>query len=189
LNLPKNPPGLVFHKEKMAPWTGQALPEKFCVIHMHTRWERKSWPLQRWEELFVGLLPIIPKIVLSCGPGAEEREQCLALVKKFGNQIVSTEGRASWAELAWLLDRAAFFVGVDTAAMHLAAAVKCPSVVLFGPSPVHEYHPWQVRHWMLRPQDWLGDEEASRIPREKLMTAIPVNRVLAACQEAASLHR
>ncbi|MFZ9920941.1 MAG: glycosyltransferase family 9 protein, partial [Terrimicrobiaceae bacterium] len=177
LQLPVNPPGLVSRKEKMVPWIAQSLPEKFCVIHLHTRWERKSWPLARWEELIAGLLPIIPKVVFSCGPGTEEREQSLALIENTGSQVVSTLGKASWPELAWLLDRAAFFVGVDTAAMHLAAAVKCPSVVLFGSSPVHEYHPWQARHWMLRPQDWLGDEEASRIPREKLMTEIPVNRV------------
>jgi heptosyltransferase-3 len=189
LDLPENPAGLVFQKQKMVPWTGQALPEKFCVIHIHTRWERKSWPLERWEELIAGLLPIIPKIVLSCGPGAEEREQSVALVKKFGDQVVSTLGNADWAELAWLLDRAAFFVGVDTAAMHLAAAVNCPSIVLFGPSPVYEYHPWQVRHWMLRPQVWLGEEEAGRILKEKLMSEIPVHRVLAACEEAAAPHR
>ena len=188
-DLPENPAGLVFQKEKMVPWTGQSLPEKFCIIHIHTRWERKSWPIERWEELIAGLCPIIPNVVLSCGPGDEERAQSLALVEKFGHQVVSTLGRADWAELAWLLDRAAFFVGVDTAAMHLAAAVNCPSVVLFGPSPVHEYHPWQVRHWMLRPQDWLGEEESSRIPREKLMSEIPVNRVLAACQEATTLRR
>jgi hypothetical protein len=42
---------------------------------------------------------------------------------------------------------------------------------------------------MLRPQDWLGEEESSRIPREKLMSEIPVNRVLAACQEATTLRR
>ena len=184
LQLAENTPGLVFRKDKMVPWTAQSLPEKFCVIHMHTRWERKSWPIERWEELIAGLLLIIPKIVLSCGPGNVERKQSLALAEKFGDQVGSTLGNANWAELAWLLDHAAFFVGVDTAAMHLAAAVNCPSVVLFGPSPVHEYHPWKARHWMLRPQEWLGEEAASRIPKDKLMTEIPVNRVLAACREA-----
>lgn len=103
--------------------------------------------------------------------------------------MVSTLGNADWAELAWLLDRAAFFIGVDTAAMHLAAAVNCPSVVLFGPSPVHEYHPWQTRYWMLRPQDWLGEDKAKEIPREKLIAEIPVDRVLTACREAAAIGR
>jgi ADP-heptose:LPS heptosyltransferase len=73
---------------------------------------------------------------------------------------------------------------VDTAAMHLAAACQCPTVALFGPSPVFEYHPWQEKHWMIRPQDWLGEAEAKAIPREELMREIPLAAVLAACHEA-----
>jgi ADP-heptose:LPS heptosyltransferase len=37
-------------------------------------------------------------------------------------------------------------VGVDTAAMHLAAACQCPTVAIFGPSSVAEWRPWKVAH-------------------------------------------
>jgi ADP-heptose:LPS heptosyltransferase len=73
---------------------------------------------------------------------------------------------------------------VDTAAMHLAAASQCPTVALFGPSPVFEYHPWKVRHQMIRPQDWLGEAAAKTMPREELMREIPLDQVLTACREA-----
>jgi ADP-heptose:LPS heptosyltransferase len=71
--------------------------------------------------------------------------------------------------------------------MHLAAAAGCPTVSLFGPSPAFEYHPWQVKHWMIRPQDWLNEDDVKKIPRDSLMEQISVVRVLAACRDAAGL--
>jgi heptosyltransferase-3 len=109
------------------------------------------------------------------------------LAAKFPGKVVSTEGRASWTPLAELLHEASYFVGVDTAAMHLAAAAGCPTVCLFGPSPAFEYHPWQVKHWMIRPQDWLSEDDVKKIPRDSLMKQISVDRVVAGCLDAAGL--
>ena len=156
------------------------------VVHAHTRWPRKAWPTERWEELLREVLTFVPQIVLSCGPSAEDVAETEALRQRLGDRVASTAGRADWSQLAWLLHRAAFFVGVDTAAMHLAAAAACPTVCLFGPSPVFEYHPWKVPYTMIRPHDWLGEEAVKQIPRDALMLQIPVERVLAACRDAAS---
>jgi heptosyltransferase-3 len=82
------------------------------------------------------------------------------------------------------LHKASFFIGVDTAAMHLAAAAQCPTVCLFGPSPIYEYHPWKVKNWIISPQDCLGKDEAKKILENELMKEIPVDRVLAACRAA-----
>jgi heptosyltransferase-3 len=186
LQLPDEPPELRFAESRMTSWneSGNFLQTPYCVIHPHTRWARKSWPLENWELLIQGLLEFVPGIVLSCGPDAQEIEVSRRLSEKFGDRVRSTRGRASWSQLAWLLKNASFFAGVDTAAMHLAAACQCPSVVLFGPSPAFEYHPWKTRHWMIRPENWPGEEEAKKFPGEKLMERIPVEKVLAACREA-----
>ncbi len=185
LDLPPEAPGLRFAREKMVPFPAAEAIPSFAVVHFHTRWPRKAWPLDRWEELLRGLLEFTPAIVLSCGPASEETSAAATLVEKLGPRVISTAGSADWSQLAWLLDRALYFVGVDTAAMHLAAAVGCPTVCLFGPSPAFEFHPWNVKHWMIRPQDWLDEEAVKAIPRDALMREIPVSRVLAACREAA----
>jgi len=182
LELLKNAPALRFAPERMVEWT--ATQEKYAVVHLHTRWARKSWPIERWRELLRGVLQFVPHIILSCGPGHAEVTEAKALCDQLGPQVTTTAGCASWSQLASLLRKAAFFVGVDTAAMHLAAATGCPTVCLFGPSPVFEYHPWKVKNWIIRPQEWLGEEAAKKIPTSDLMNEIPVDRVLAACREA-----
>jgi heptosyltransferase-3 len=187
LDLGETPPPLRFSRDLAKPWREDTnwLETGFCVIHLHTRWARKSWSIENWERLLESLLEIVPRIVLSCGPEREEISQSRYLCEKFGPRIESTLGQASWSQLAWLLMHAKFFIGVDTAAMHLAAACQCPTVALFGPSPVFEYHPWRVKHWLVRPQDWLSEEEVKKIPQDQLMEQISVDKVLAWCREAA----
>ncbi len=182
LELPENPPALRFALERMVPW--DSAPSQYAVVHLHTRWARKSWPIERWRELLREVLQFVPHIVLSCGPGDVEVTEAKVLCDQLGPQVTTTAGSASWSQLACLLRKAAFFVGVDTAAMHLAAATGCPTVCLFGPSPVFEYHPWKVKNWIIRPQAWLGEEAAKKIPTSALMNEILVDRVLAACREA-----
>jgi heptosyltransferase-3 len=134
------------------------------------------------------LLELVPRLLISCGPDAAEANSARSLCEKFGPAVQATAGSANWPQLAWLLRQARFFVGVDTAAMHLAAACQCPTVALFGPSPAFEYHPWEVRHWMIRPQDWLNENAVQAIPRDELMAEIHVNHVLTACREASAAH-
>jgi len=191
LGLPAEPGPLRFTEANCIQWHKEEYDSgmAFAVLHIHTRWERKSWPMDRWEALIERLLEFVPRLLISCGPANQEIKSAEALCRKFGPRVQTTAGTANWPQLAWLLRRAAFFVGVDTAAMHLAAACQCPTVALFGPSPVFEYHPWLVKHWMIRPQDWLGEAAAKAMPRDDLMRKIPLDRVLTACEKAWSSSR
>jgi heptosyltransferase-3 len=180
LGLAADPEPLRFAESRMIPWqeSDYGSGDPFAVLHLHTRWKRKSWPMDRWEALIPQLLKIVPRLLISCGPDAAEVNSARSLCEKFGPRVQTTAGMTSWSQLAWLLRRASFFVGVDTAAMHLAAACDCPTVALFGPSPVFEYHPWQVKNWVLHPQNWLDEEKI------KSMLGIPTDQVFAACLSA-----
>lgn len=185
LGLAADPGPLRFAPSRMIPWQegtyGSGDP--FAVVHLHTRWERKSWPMDRWEALIPKLLELVSRILISCGPNAAEISSAHSLCAKFGPAVQTTAGATNWAQLAWLLKRARFFVGVDTAAMHLAAACECPTVALFGPSPVYEYHPWMVPHWMVRPQNPSQPEAFAA----GSMHDIGLDAVVSACAEASKL--
>lgn len=183
LELPEPPPPLRFDENRVQEWLPAAGLGNgdYAVIHFYTRWPSKSWPLDRWKDLAARLLTIVPGIIVSCGPGREEVQAADELCAAVGDRAISTRGGTNWAQLAGILQRAKFFVGVDTAAMHLAAAMQCPVVCLFGPSADFEFHPWSVPYWMVRAQDAVGAENVATAAKENLMRLISVERVFDAC--------
>lgn len=175
--LPQPIPKLVFSRNHVRSWPPAENLAKFAVLHPGTRWTIKRWQEHRWQELCGRLLERVPAIVLSCGPDPEEVRLCAALSQSAPGRILSTSGQTSWAQLAGLLHRAALFVGVDTAAMHLAAACSCPTVALFMNSSPTEWAPWQTRHVVIQPES--AQASPFRTPAER----ISVTMVLRACDE------
>lgn len=153
IDLSRTTPGpLIFQKEKaLRPVIELPPGTSWVVIHPGTRWSRKRWDEDYWIELGKSIMSHGIHVVVSVGPDAEEIGLGDRLVKALGTGSVSTCGKLTWPNLAWLLCNAAFFVGVDTAAMHLAAAMGCPTVALFGPdSNADNWHPWQVPYELIR---------------------------------------
>ena len=137
-------PPLSFDRARaVVPVLGQS-GRSYAVFHPGTRWLRKRWPQEKWVDLGRRLLAQFPQLVISAGPDPEEIACARELQAALGPAAISTEGRLSWSEVAGLLYQAKLFVGVDTAAMHLAAACQCPTVAIFGPSVERFWRPWQV---------------------------------------------
>lgn len=183
LPLPREIPALQFAATARQAWAPGDRLDNFAVLHAATRWRNKAWREERWIETGRQLLRQVSHLVVSSGPDPEERALAARLGQALGPAVVSTDGQTNWAQLAGLLGRAKLFAGVDTAAMHLAAACQCPTVALFGPSKVCEWYPWRVRHRLVRPHDEIGEEEAAAIPPDALMENISTERVVAACHE------
>jgi len=55
--------------------------------------------------------------------------------------------------LAALLERARLFVGGDSGPLHLACAVGCPVVGIYGPTDPRVNQPWAVPHRVVYPRD------------------------------------
>jgi len=161
----------------------------FAVFHPGTRWVKKRWPKAHWLELGRRLLERVGKIVVSCGPDADERALAAKLVAAWGpERAVSADGRLNWAQLAGCLHRARVFVGVDTAAMHLAAACQCPLVAIFGYSVVSQWRPWQAPCELInlaagRDRDEFPDEKIMRLQTPELVLAA-AERLLRPAQSA-----
>lgn len=175
------PPPLVFHPSRAEPCDLGLPLGDFAVLHPGTRWQRKRWPAERWIEVGRALLATQGQVVISVGPGEEEVRLGDQLAAALGPQAVCTQGKLSWAQLAGLLGSARLFVGVDTAAMHLAAACQCPTVALFGASVAQHWRPWAVPHRLV------GEEvkPGQTVPFEA-MEKISVAQVLGAVAELRS---
>lgn len=191
LPLARPVPPLAFSRERMVEWLPAAALSEFAVLHPGTRWTRKQWPLEHWVALGRLLQARNLALVISSGPEAQEREIARQLQVALGPAVLNTDGQASWAQLAGLLGRARLFVGVDTAAMHLAAACQCPTVTLFGPSVVHFWRPWKVTHRVVMTEAARAAQvEPDYLARVSALSTetVKVADVQAACEELLAAH-
>jgi len=93
----------------------------------------KSWPVERWAALCKAILADMPEArVVLCG-SATEAGYLGTIGEAAGHPhvVVPHEG-LPLGHLRALLHKAHSMVSVDTGPAHLAAAVGCPLVVLFG---------------------------------------------------------
>ena len=169
--------------------------KKFIHFHPASRWFFKCWTVEKNAELLRQLHAAGHRVVMTCAP--DQREQnfvsailAQAAIQNDGNPIVDLSGQLSLKELAALASRAALFVGVDSAPMHIAAAMQTPVVVLFGPSGDHEWGPWspvgvpnRVITSTAHPCRPCGLDGCGGGKVSECLTTLPVNRVLAACEE------
>jgi ADP-heptose:LPS heptosyltransferase len=121
----------------------------FAVLHPGTsaRGAAKRWPVERFADLARRIPDALGLAVIAAfGPG--EKKLAEAIVRGSG-AVLALETR-SLLDLAELLSRAALFVGADSGPLHLAAAVACPSVALFGPKDPAIYAPCNPRSRVVR---------------------------------------
>lgn len=133
------------------------LDKPYAVLHPTSRWTFKQWDQLRWIELAAWLQTERGlQVILSVGPDAKEVEYARDIVQTCPG-VVSTGGLLTLPRVATLLQGADLFIGIDTAVMHLSAAMQTPTIALFGPSNEEMWGPWKCRHQLL-----LGDCSCKR---------------------------
>ena len=166
----------------------------FVHVHPASRWAFKCWPAARVAALCDALAAKGLPIVMTSAPDANEKAliaDVRAARDKGAAAAFDFAGQLSLKELAALTARARLFVGVDSAPMHMAAAMGTPVVGIFGPSGDREWGPWDEsgtnRHRVAasethpcRPCGMAGCND-SKV--SDCLTTLPVAQVLAACEE------
>ncbi|MFA7241769.1 MAG: putative lipopolysaccharide heptosyltransferase III [Sulfuricellaceae bacterium] len=120
--------------------------QDFIHFHPPSRWQFKCWPEEKMTALVAQLQAEGQRIVLSAAPSADEIAMVRRIIAPLAAQPVNLSGQLSLKQLAALTARAKLFVGVDSAPMHIAAAMGAPCVALFGPSGDQEWGPWRTPH-------------------------------------------
>jgi len=186
LPLPRSIPALRFEREYAQSWKPAEDLADFCVMQIGKRQSVSRWHRQGWEEVGRWLLERFSAVVILSGPADYEVEEAAWLKERLGPRALCTLGKADWPQVAGLLYRARFYVGLDTASMHLAAACRCPIVVLFGPTIEDHWHPWQASYRIVTSRGYapVGDavERHARV-KKRAMNEIEARDVMAACEE------
>ena len=184
LDLGEKPPGLSFaHERTEASWASELAGVGAIVFHPATRLPEKQWPEERWIELGCALKSPGGRIVVSVGPAEAEVALGERIAAGIGREAFSTKGNLNWAQLARLLHAARLFVGVDTAAMHLAAACGCPVVAIFGMTSVAQWRPWSGPNRVLSSLPETLEIAAAEVRDNNPIERIAVGAVLHAADE------
>ena len=121
-------------------------PGKFVHLHPPSRWHFKCWTAEGWANIIVRIRAAGWPVLLTAAPGAKEGHLIeriqTALAKHNEPPAASLAGALSLKDLGALTAQARCFAGVDSAPMHIAAAMRTPVVVLFGPSGEGHWGPW-----------------------------------------------
>ena len=162
--------------------------QPFIHIHPASRWRFKCWTNSAMAELITALQAKGWPVVLTAAPEASEMALIEEIQSLLAQPALSLAGELSLKSLAALTAHARLFVGMDSAPMHIAAAMGTPVVALFGPSGERQWGAWpsggSVRlltsaHHPCRPCgiDGCGGGKIS-----ECLTAIPVETVLKAIE-------
>ena len=162
-------------------------------VHMHpgSRWLFKCWSPERYAALLDRIVVGGARVVLTAAPDARERALVDAIVSACAGptraRLVDLCGVLTLRELAALTHKARVFVGVDSAPMHIAAAMGTPVVALFGPSGEVEWRPWAVAHRVVtsveHPCRPCGNDGCGGGKVSECLTELPVHRVDGALTE------
>lgn len=158
------------------------------VVHPVSRWLFKGWTVEGTATLIRRLAEGRgARVALTSGPAPREMERARAVHRASGEVAIDLAGRLGLRQLAVLLERADLFVGVDSAPMHMAAAVGTPVVALFGPSRDVNWAPWGDGHRVLAvplPCRPCGQDGCGGTKRSLCLELLDPGAVLAAVEAA-----
>ncbi len=138
--------------------------DNYAVIHTHPQWRYKQWHYQGWIEIGKYLQKQGLKIILSGGPGEDEKSYIQQIQKKLPTNTLNLAGKISLANLSHIISHAKLFIGPDTGITHLAAATGTQVVALFGPTNIVKWAPWPINYHMNQnPFITKGSQQVSNI--------------------------
>jgi ADP-heptose:LPS heptosyltransferase len=144
----------------------------FAVFHLGGNSALRHWRLDRYAAL-ANHLHLHHKLDICVVGVAAESHLTAALQALCDFAIIDLTGGLALDETAALLSKARIFVGNESGPLHVACAVQCPSVGLFGPGVPDVFYPHNatILHSVLpcnpcqqkicsQPQDWCMDRIA-----------------------------
>lgn len=131
------------HGISIAQKTGIIPGQKYIVVNPNAsdlRLERR-WPKTYYSQLIAFILKHYPhyKVVLIGNMAETVYVQDLELTIPDRNNLVNSAGKLTLSELIYLIAGCELIISNDTGPMHIAFAMGCKSIALFGPCSPQQY--------------------------------------------------
>ncbi|PAW89318.1 MAG: putative lipopolysaccharide heptosyltransferase III [Pedosphaera sp. Tous-C6FEB] len=171
-------------------WSRHAPPGtgiRRVVCHPTSRWMFKCWERHKMARVVCELVSCHrAHVVITHGAHESETSMAREIAASAAPARPELADGLSFDQLAALLKTADVFLGIDTAPMHLAAAVGTKVVALFGPSPPERWRPWCDAYRVLHQPCACQTNRNLTCPKSAVMQclqAVSEAQVLAAVRE------
>jgi len=130
--------GLFLTDEEEADFRSKfSLPKRYAVVSPGAGYPRKLWVNERWAQTADWITRECGLPVAFTG-SASEKPLIRGILGRMKEKATDLSGACSIRESAVIIKNAQFLVSVDSAAMHIASAVRTPVAALFGATnPAH----------------------------------------------------
>lgn len=120
------------------------------AVQPFSLWSYKEWGEDKFVRLIKQMVSTYRVGILICGSAAERPRVSRMMNALAGDPVTNLAGRTTIPEYTALLARCAFFIGCDSAGVHLAAAVQTPTATLYGPTSPDAWAPREDGHVVIR---------------------------------------
>ncbi len=115
----------------------------FIHIHPVSRWLFKCLDDETVAKIIDYCeIKLNKKVILTSAPIKQELDKINSILKLCKSKPINLSGKLTLKQTAYLNSKAKFFIGVDTAIMHISAANDTPVLAFFGPSGADHWGPW-----------------------------------------------
>lgn len=156
----------------------------YAVLQPEARTPAMRWPAKKFAEIARWLRDqhgIASVVNLAATDAAAAAEIRAAL-----ENSAAVPGPLELCELVALIAGARLFIGNDSGPVHLAAALRTPSVVIYGPTNPVQWRPWQTEHRVVSTgaefKAIRGDKSIA-LGGPATVCSLAVEAVRAACEE------
>jgi len=129
----------ILRKEKVT------FDRQIIALHPFSRWRYKEWPIRNYIKL-INYIGSKYRVTILITGSVDERNRASKIAKGSKIDVHNLAGKTSLGELAAILKRCSLLIGIDSASMHIAAAVCTPTVTIFGPSSPVNWAPQGKHH-------------------------------------------
>lgn len=113
----------------------------YLLLNPTSGWRQKCWTAARWAEVLKALHDSTGRRFLMTSASTDwQTEHCREIARLAGPCVQSLTGRTTLENFLWLCAKARGVLTVDGAASHLAQAFGVPSLTLFGPTNLANWH-------------------------------------------------
>jgi len=123
--------------------------QKIIAVNPMARWDTKLWDLQRFALLTDRIKKELGCEIVFTG-GANDKTPIKKILNAMNENAIDLTGETTLKELAYLYSKCDLLITTDSGPMHIAAAMGCPTVALFGPTAPWRTGPYGEGHVVIR---------------------------------------